>query len=127
MYQRVNPMFQTSSYIVSQTALAKYNQRNFDEAQEYFELLRKIDPFRLHLMDTYSNILYVKECKGELSHLAHSAVQIDKYRPETCCIVGNYYSLKAEHERAILYFKRRCGSIGATCLRGRLWAMSLSS
>jgi anaphase-promoting complex subunit 8 len=26
--------------------------------------------------------------------------------PETCCVVGNYYSLKGKHERAILYFQR---------------------
>jgi anaphase-promoting complex subunit 8 len=42
----------------------------------------------------YSDILYVKESKAELSHLAHIAAKNDKYRPETCCIIGNYYSLK---------------------------------
>ena len=36
----------------------------------------------------------MKECAARLSFLAHSAVATDKYRPETCCIVGNYYSLK---------------------------------
>jgi hypothetical protein len=41
---------------------------------------------------------YVKECKPELSHLAHNAVRSNRYRPETCCIVGNYYSLKGQHE-----------------------------
>ncbi|GFH11027.1 TPR_REGION domain-containing protein, partial [Haematococcus lacustris] len=30
----------------------------------------------------------------------------DKYRPETCCIVGNYYSLKGQHEKAVEYFRR---------------------
>jgi hypothetical protein len=45
-------------------------------------------------MDIYSNILYVKEEFGALSALAHRCVQADKYRPETCCIVGNYYSLR---------------------------------
>jgi hypothetical protein len=34
---------------------------------------------------------YVKESKARLSHLAHVATKNDKYRPETCCIVGNYY------------------------------------
>ena len=33
-------------------------------------------------------------------------VQVDKYRPETCCVIGNYYSLKGEHERAVSYFRR---------------------
>lgn len=57
-------------------------------------------------MDTYSNILYVKECFAALSHLAHKSVLTEKYRSETCCIIGNYYSLKAQHEKAVLYFKR---------------------
>ena len=51
-------------------------------------------------MDTYSNILYVKEHFAALSHLAHRVSAADKYRPETCCIIGNYYSLKGQHEKA---------------------------
>ena len=50
-------------------------------------------------MDTYSNILYVKEQYVELSHLAHRAAVSEKYRPETCCIIGNYYSLRGHHEK----------------------------
>ena len=42
-------------------------------------------------VDTYSNILYVKEAKRALSALAHKCVDIDKYRPESCCVIGNYY------------------------------------
>ena len=73
---------------------------------------------RLENMETYSNILYVKEKKAELSFLAHRATSIDKYRPgnvlsiifpiflETCCIIGNFYSIKSEHEKAVIYFKR---------------------
>ena len=78
----------------------------FDEAQFGFEALLKHDPYRLDQVDTYSNILYVKESKRALSSLAHACVAIDKYRPETCCVIGNYYSLKAEHEKAVLYFRR---------------------
>jgi len=99
-------MFPNSSYVLAQKALAQYNLRNFDEAQGFFETLIEKDPHRLTNMDTYSNILYVKECKAELSYLAHTAVRSNKYRPETCCIIGNYYSLKAQHERAVIYFKR---------------------
>ena len=57
-------------------------------------------------MDNYSNVLYVKEEFADLSHLAHHLVMTDKYRPETCCIVGNYYSLKSQHAKAVVYFKR---------------------
>jgi hypothetical protein len=50
--------------------------------------------FRLDNLDTYSNLLYVKEQRVELAHLAHKTVEIDKFRTETCCVVGNYYSLR---------------------------------
>jgi hypothetical protein len=39
-------------------------------------------------MDLYSNMLYVKGEKYYLQVLANKAVEIDKYRVETCCIVG---------------------------------------
>eukprot|EP00798_Chlamydomonas_sp_ICE-L_P031381 gene31380-6541_t len=85
---------------------AHYNLQNFDEAQSLFEDIIEKDPHRLEGMDTLSNILFVKEQFVALSHLAHRAVAMDKYRPETCCIVGNYYSLKGEHEKAVVYFRR---------------------
>mmetsp|Transcript_17375 Transcript_17375/g.25507 ORF Transcript_17375/g.25507 Transcript_17375/m.25507 type:complete len:774 (+) Transcript_17375:151-2472(+) len=99
-------MFVQSPYIQSQLAVAHYNLRDFDEAQRHFIALSERDSLRLDQMDIYSNILYVKEDRVSLSQLAHRAVKIDKYRPETCCIVGNYYSLKAQHEKAVQYFQR---------------------
>lgn len=41
-----------------------------------------------------------------LAYIAQLATATDKFRPETCCVVGNYYALKAEHEKAVLYFRR---------------------
>jgi hypothetical protein len=55
-----------------------------------------MDPFRLTHIDTYSNILYVKELQAELSQLAHTVVRIEKYSTEACCVVGNYYSFKGQ-------------------------------
>lgn len=39
-------------------------------------------------MDLYSNMLYVKGEKYYLQVLANKAVEIDKYRVETSCIIG---------------------------------------
>jgi anaphase-promoting complex subunit 8 len=80
--------------------------RNFDASQVTFEEVRKRDPYKLATLDTYSNILYVKEQSAALSHLARQAIKIDKYTPEACCIIGNYYSLKGEHEKSVTYFQR---------------------
>jgi anaphase-promoting complex subunit 8 len=59
-----------------------------DKAIETFKKIIEEDPYCLDNMDTYSNLLYVKEMKVELAYLAHRATEIDKYRLETCCIVG---------------------------------------
>lgn len=49
-----------------------------------------MDPFRLDNLDVFSNLLYVKDLKTDLANLAHQAVSIDKYRVETCCILGKF-------------------------------------
>lgn len=60
---------------------------------------RDVDTTLMQGMDEYSNILYVKESPAAMSHLAHRVCMDDKYRPESCCIVGNFYSLSSMHEK----------------------------
>jgi len=50
--------------------------------------------------------LYVSEKRAELALLAQTYIKQDRARPEVCCLVGNYYSLRREHEKAIVYFRR---------------------
>ncbi|PIO14600.1 hypothetical protein AB205_0087780, partial [Aquarana catesbeiana] len=121
--------FSKSTYIISQIAVAYHNIRDIDKALSIFNELRKQDPYRIENMDTFSNLLYAlyilvlcfivysnvsarvtlflhKGLKPELSYLAHNLCDIDKYRVETCCVIGNYYSLRSQHEKAALYFQR---------------------
>ena len=86
--------------------MAQYNLQRFEASRALFEALRRDEPFRLENVDTYSNILYVMEQAPELSHLAHEVVAVDRYRAETCCVIGNYYSLKNRHDKAVVYFRR---------------------
>jgi anaphase-promoting complex subunit 8 len=104
--QALSSEFPRSDAVIQLAALAHYNLQNFDEAQELFEELLQRDPYRIEGMDIYSNILYVKEEFAALSALAHRCAAADKYRAETCCVVGNYYSLRGMHERAVQYFRR---------------------
>jgi anaphase-promoting complex subunit 8 len=60
----------------------------------------------LDSLDVFSNVLFVTDNRARLSFLAHSCAMTDNYRPETCCIIGNYYSMKAEHDKAVTYFRR---------------------
>lgn len=46
------------------------------------------DPYRLDNWDVYSHLLYLKEKRMELANLAQRAISIDKYRVETCCVIG---------------------------------------
>lgn len=61
-----------------------------EKAIQLFQQLQEIDPLRLDNLDVFSNLLFVKEMKKEMAELAHRAVEIDKYRPETCCVIGDY-------------------------------------
>jgi len=106
LYRGLRRFFPDSSYIASQIATCHYNMRSFEESQQSFDEVRRRDPYKLTSLDTYSNILYVKEESAALSHLARQAIRVDKYTPEACCIIGNYYSLKGEHEKSVTYFQR---------------------
>ncbi|XP_020293344.1 cell division cycle protein 23 homolog [Pseudomyrmex gracilis] len=98
--------FRSSPYVQAQTAIAVHYRRHVENALQIFKTIIKEDPYCLDNMDTFSNLLYVREMKVELAYLAHRATEIDKYRLETCCIVGNYYSLRADHQKAVMYFHR---------------------
>lgn len=98
--------FSKCLYTTSQIAIALHNKRDVDKAIEIFQQILAADPYRLENLDMYSNLLFVREQKTEMAHLAHKAVEINKYRPETCCVIGNYYSIRGEHQKAILYFQR---------------------
>jgi anaphase-promoting complex subunit 8 len=97
--------FRTSVHIINEIAHACYINQQFDHALSMFKKLKKMDPYRYEDMDLYSNILYIKEEYGELANLAYEIFQNNKYRPETCCVLGNYYSLRGDHEKAVLYFR----------------------
>lgn len=53
--------------------------------------------------------------RPKLSFLAHLCSTVDKFRPESCVVIGNYYSLLSQHEKAVQYF-RRALTLDRTCL-----------
>jgi len=55
-----------------------------------FDQIVATDPYRLDDLDVYSNILYVMEKSSKLAYLAQLATTTDKFRVETCCIVGPF-------------------------------------
>jgi len=53
--------------------------------------------------------------RPKLAFLAHLCSNVDKFRPESCVVIGNYYSLLSMHEKAVQYF-RRALTLDRTCL-----------
>ncbi|KAJ5272398.1 Cdc23 [Penicillium angulare] len=83
---QLQALFPTNAFLQTQEALLYYHDKDS--------------------LDHYSNILYVMGARPQLAFVAQIATATDKFRPETCCVVGNYYSLKSEHEKAVMYFRR---------------------
>ena len=104
--QPVSAAFPRSSFVKAMAAKALYNLRRIDQAQVLFEAVRAHDPHRIEDMDIYSNILYVKGETARLATLAHELFSLDRFTPQTCCVVGNYFSARREHEKAVVYFRR---------------------
>ncbi|CAL8073129.1 unnamed protein product [Calicophoron daubneyi] len=101
-----NSGFSESPNLQAEIGLAYDGQREMDLASKQFKRLFTAHPCRLDNVDAYSNVLFVREESAELAHLAHHCVGLDKYRPETCCVVGNFFSLRGQHDKAVLYFQR---------------------
>ncbi|KAJ5466629.1 Anaphase-promoting complex subunit 8 [Penicillium diatomitis] len=99
-------IFPTSAFLQTQHALLFYHNKDFERASRIFTDILTTSPHRLDSLDHYSNILYVMNERPRLAFVAQIASATDKFRPETCCVVGNYYSLKSEHEKAVMYFRR---------------------
>lgn len=106
LISQMTEIFPGSLWLKSQHAGFLYNGREYEEAEEIYSDLLKRDPTRIEDLDVYSNILFVQEDKAMLAYIVEVALEIDQFRPETCIILGNYYSLSSEHEKAITFFRR---------------------
>ncbi|KAF7187019.1 Anaphase-promoting complex subunit 8 [Pseudocercospora fuligena] len=106
MLAQMQEIFPHSPWLQQQKALLQYHAKEYDAAAELFDDLLRRHPHRLDSMEIYSNLLYILPNRPKLATLAAMASETDKFRPETNCILGNYYSLIAEHEKAVLHFRR---------------------
>lgn len=108
-------IFPTSPFLLTCHALLSYHTKDFITAEAQFSQLLALHPHRLDSLDHYSNILYVMGMRPKLAFVAHLCSSIDKFRPETCVVIGNYYSLLSQHEKAVNYF-RRALTLDRSCL-----------
>ncbi|RXK34892.1 anaphase-promoting complex subunit 8 [Tremella mesenterica] len=106
MIDELLEIFPHSIHLQSQAAMVYYHMRDFETAEKQFDAVHRIDPYRMDEVDIYSNMLYVMDKRAKLGKLAHEYAEIDRNRAEVCCLIGNYYSSRADHTKAIIYFKR---------------------
>ncbi|KAF8342206.1 uncharacterized protein EI90DRAFT_2903838 [Cantharellus anzutake] len=99
-------LFPESLYLKTLRARYAYSLRDYEAAVKLFGEVRELDPFRTDDVDTYSNILYTMKKQAELSQLAQHFIGVNKDRPEVSLAIGNYYSLRNEHEKAVKYYHR---------------------
>ncbi|KAK3616949.1 Anaphase-promoting complex subunit 8 [Elasticomyces elasticus] len=104
--EQLESIFPRSAWLMQQKATLHYHTRDHETAQQTFETLLRDHPGRLEGLEVYSNLLYILPDRPGLAALASLASDTDKFRPETNCILGNYYALLASHEKAILHFRR---------------------
>nr|CAH8872948.1 unnamed protein product [Trichobilharzia regenti] len=98
--------FSKSFNLQAAIGLAYDELRAIELAKKQFKQLFNACPCRLDNVDVYSNILYVCEDLTDLAHLAHHCINLDRYNAETCCVVGNFFGLRGQHEKAVMYFRR---------------------
>ncbi|KAG5986095.1 hypothetical protein E4U54_005622 [Claviceps lovelessii] len=108
-------IFPTSSFLLTCNALLAYHAKDLMTAEQHFSRLLSLHPHRLDSLDHYSNILYVLNMRPKLAFVAHLCSSVDKFRPESCVVIGNYYSLLSMHEKAVQYF-RRALTLDRSCL-----------
>ncbi|VBB76188.1 Putative Anaphase-promoting complex subunit 8 [Podospora comata] len=99
-------VFPTSSFLLTDKALLYYHSKDLVAAEQEFSQLLGLHPQRIDALDHYSNILYVLNLRPKLAFLAHLCSSIDTFRPESCVVIGNYYSLLSCHDKAVHYFRR---------------------
>ncbi|XP_014779222.1 cell division cycle protein 23 homolog [Octopus bimaculoides] len=107
--------FADCTYIQAQMAIAHDNSRSRSFSKNFIlaQIIIIINFNVLTLLNSVGfrslilNVFFIfQENRVELAYLAHSVCEIDKYRVETCCVIANYYSLRSQHEKALLYFQR---------------------
>lgn len=93
-------------WVLSKLGRLHFEIVNYEEADNYFEKLRKMDRTRLEDMEYYSTLLWHLHKEVELSFLAHELYEIDNNSPISWICIGNLFSFKKEPEEAIKCFMK---------------------
>lgn len=96
----------SSRFVQFGLALNLYNTRHFEAAAKHFARLYAEHPAALDHAGAYANALFVLGHYPELASLANRCVRINRFSAETCCVLGNLWSLTGKHDQAAISFRR---------------------
>lgn len=95
-----------SIYSVASIAVQIFECGYMQKAGSVFEYLRVRDPCYIDTMHYYSSILWHNREKGLLTSLSRDVFGVDATSNIAWAVLGNYFSLKKETEKALECFER---------------------
>ncbi|KAI8807852.1 hypothetical protein BJ742DRAFT_854013 [Cladochytrium replicatum] len=96
----------STGWVLSQIGRAHFEMVQYTQAENAFQRMRELDPFRMDNMDLYSSALWHLKKDVQLSYLAHELVEANRKSPQAWCAVANSFSLRQEHADAIKALRR---------------------
>lgn len=97
---------QNSPWVLGKLGRLHFEIVNYDEAEVFFQKLRKLRRTRVQDMEYYSTLLWHLHKEPQLSFLAHELHDIAPQSPQAWVSIGNMFSLTKEPEEAIKCFQR---------------------
>ena len=87
-----------------------FEQVKYSDAVKVYEKMLKIEPYRLEGLEYFSTCLWHLKRQNDLIYLSNYCLEKSRTAPETCCVVGNCFSLQKEHDTAIKWFNQAVGA-----------------
>ncbi|KAJ3053725.1 hypothetical protein HK097_003533 [Rhizophlyctis rosea] len=104
--REVNEQQYNTAWTYCQIARAHYELTEYTKAVRAFQKARAFQPWLIESMDVYGSCLWHLKKDYELAALAKDMEALDRLAPQTWSVIGNFYSLKQEHQTAIQCFER---------------------
>ncbi|KAJ0264229.1 Cell division cycle protein 27 A [Hirschfeldia incana] len=106
IYQKLSEKQYNTHWVLMQVGKAYVELQEYFNADSVFTLAHQKYPYALEGMDTYSTVLYHLKVEMRLGYLAQELIAVDRLSPQSWCALGNYYSLRKDHEAALKMFRR---------------------
>lgn len=98
--------FCNSTWLAGQAARVLLNTRDLVDAEKQFDANLAAEPYRLDDIDAHTSVLWLADRKARIAELAKHFAGAPQDKPEYFCLLGNHYSARREHEKAVRAFRK---------------------